>query len=85
MNDPYSRRLHLTPDDRAAWAHYEAASKAAAEQYRAIPTSLHHAGFTAACVGCGKTTANPGGKCRDCRKAGKSPNERKALRKAAKS
>lgn len=70
MNDPYSRRLRLTPDDRAAWARYEAASKAAAEQYEAIPTSLHHAGFTASCVGgCGKTTSNPGGKCRDCRKA----------------
>lgn len=70
MNDPYSRRLHLTPDDLAAWARYEAASKAAADQYRDLPSSFNRAGFTASCAGgCGKTTSNPGGTCRPCRKA----------------
>lgn len=64
MNRPLP---NLTEADRAAWAVYEAEAKAAALQYRAIPIAHNHAGFTIKC-GCGKTTTNPGGTCRDCRR-----------------
>lgn len=68
--NPYLRGpLRLTADDRAAWRRYEALARAAAEQYRLLPTSLHRAKSGAPCAGrCGKRTSNPGGKCRSCRK-----------------
>ena len=59
--------MKLTPADKAAWRDYLRKSRAAAEQYEAMPSSLHRAVAAVVCA-CGRTTINLGGVCHVCRK-----------------
>lgn len=67
MNNPYGRERPLSVADRAAWARYEAEAARAAEQYRDMPISVHHAKHGHACADCGALTITNHDQCRNCR------------------
>jgi hypothetical protein len=60
-------RRVLTPEIIAVWQRYEQASRAAADQYRDMPTSFGWAGPRRRCARCNAYTRAVG-PCRACRK-----------------
>jgi len=60
-------RRVLTPEFIKVWQRYMAANKAAADSYKAMPSSLHRAVAATRCA-CGRVTINLGGVCHVCRR-----------------
>lgn len=63
------RRPVLSPEHLAAWAAYEAAGKAAAEQYEALPIAHQRASEGSPCIRCHARAARAkDGVCPQCRR-----------------